>query len=125
MARPSMKTEHVKSLEGEDDQKRRLEAILKTVSGELSIAQACEQLGIGEARFHALRKIVLQAALDSTAPKAAGRPPAPQATPDISLVKELEHKVEQLSLELQAAQLRTELALCMPGVLRNDVKKKA
>ena len=122
MARPSMKTEHVKSLEGEDEEKHRLEVILKTVSGELSITEACEMLGVKEARFHALRKQALQGALNGIAPRAAGRPPI--LTPEeSSRIKELEAENKALKFNLYAERVRTEIAVTFPHMVKESKKK--
>jgi transposase len=103
-------------LEGGVDEKHRLRVILDVMGGSMSVKQACEVLGISEARFHQLRHQVLQGALDSLAPKRPGRPPASQPE-DTSCVEDLKQQVRELELDLQAALVRTELALAMPQVL--------
>ena len=49
MARPPDGIKHVDRLEGPEPSKRRLRVILETLTGERSVAQACEELGVGEA----------------------------------------------------------------------------
>lgn len=106
--------EYVEKLSGTAEAKRRLELILRTVAGTCRVQDACEQMGLGEARFHQLRKEVLQAALDSLAPKPAGRPPAPEPDPRVG---ELEEELGRSRLELAAARTREEIALVLPRVL--------
>lgn len=124
--RPPKKDLHVQHLDGGEEQKQRLQVILKTLSGELSVVEACQQLGISEARFHVLRKQTLQAALDALEPGAPGRPP--ESPPPDPRVTQLEEENKELKIELQAARVRTEIAVAMPHLLKDtleaDVKKK-
>src|SRR5262245_60589571 len=92
--------EYVTKLEGPDEAKRRLEWALRTLAGTARVQEACEQLGISEARFHQLRQEALQAALDRIVARPAGRPPAPGP----SGPAEQQEEVERLRLELAAAQ---------------------
>jgi hypothetical protein len=107
----------VERLDGPEDDRRRLRVILETISGQRTIASACEELGIKPARFHVLRTQALQAALDGIAPGSAGRPPKPDETPDPK-VTELEAKVRDLDLELRASEVREQIALTMPHILQ-------
>jgi hypothetical protein len=68
-------------------------------------------LGLSEPRFHQLRTQILQAGLDSLEPRPAGRPPRP--APDERL-QGLEARVTDLTIELQAAEVRDEIALTLP-----------
>ncbi|MCZ7607573.1 MAG: hypothetical protein M5U25_16200 [Planctomycetota bacterium] len=72
--RPPLKSALVDALPGPEEDKRRLRLILATVSGELTVAQACEQLGVGETRFFDLRRQALESALAGIAPREPGRP---------------------------------------------------
>jgi transposase len=108
----------VDPLEGPNADKRRLRIILETVAGERSVKEACEQLGVSEARFHVLRRQALQAALDGLAPGVAGRPRKADA-PESTRVQELKQEVAELKVDLQAALVRTEIALTMPHLLRD------
>jgi transposase-like protein len=101
----------------------RLEAILGTLTGAVSVAEACERLGVGEARLYQLRDAALEAALGRMEPGRAGRPPQQQTEGRIA---ELESEVRELRLELRAAQVREEIAVAMPHLLRprGAVKKK-
>ena len=69
----------VEHLDGSLQAKERLEVILETIAGRLTIDQACQRLGVQEARFHRLRTEVLEASLARLEPRSAGRPPR-QAT---------------------------------------------
>lgn len=117
MARPPEGPKAVEKLEGPEEAKQRLEVLLETLTGELSIAQACERLGIGEARFHVLRRQMLQGALEALEPAPAGRPRQVEA-PEAARIRELEEQVRELKFDLRASLVRTELALTMPHLMR-------
>jgi hypothetical protein len=91
--------------------------MLATIGGQMSVVDACEKLGVGEARFHELRAEWLQNSAALLEPKPLGRP-AVQVTPEAAKVAALERQVQELKLDLRAAQIREELALLMPHVLQ-------
>jgi hypothetical protein len=105
-------------LEGPDEAKHRLKAILETISGTKTIDEAAKEIGVGAARFHELRKEVLQAALVALEPRPAGRPRESEA-PDPRVV-ELEEQIRELTIEVKASQVREQIALTMPGLLKTD-----
>ena len=70
--RRSKGPELVENLEGSEHAKERLEIILATLSGELSVSAACEQLGIKAAMFYRLRTRVLQAGLSGPGAPSSG-----------------------------------------------------
>ena len=117
--RPPLGAELVSSLQGSPQAKHRLAVILRTLAGELTIPQACVELGIGESRFHTLRTELLQHAVAELEPQARGRPPTAQADPRLA---QLQQQVLALKTDLQAAQIREELALLLPHVLHPAVK---
>jgi len=107
----------VESLDGSERAKTRLKAILETLSGERSIPQVCEELGIQESMFHRVRSEVLQTALDRLEPRPLGRPPLPQLPQD-ARVAELEEENLRLQLEVKAAEIRRELAEKLPRLAK-------
>jgi hypothetical protein len=112
----------VERLEGSQRAKRRLQVILETLAGTRSIPEACEILGICESMFHRLRAEVLQTALDRLEPRPLGRP-RHAITVETQQVDALEQEVEELRTELQASQVREELAQILPAVVRPPLKK--
>ena len=102
--------------------KERLKIIMETVSGSLSIVEACGKLQISEAAFHKMRKKALREALISLEPGTVGRPPRPPTESD-SRVVELEKEITELRIDLEAARIREELAIAMPHVLENRHKR--
>lgn len=114
--RPPLGAGHVERLEGAPLSKQRLGIILRTLSGELTVDDACAEMGVSPAQFHRLRERALEGALAALAPGTAGRPAAAPAPP--SRVAELEAEVRDLKIDLRASQLREEIAVLMPHLLR-------
>jgi len=112
-------------MDGSEQAKRRLRVILEVIAEKRTVKSACEELGLSEARYHELERAALQGAVESLEPKPSGRPPAaPEDDPKRSA---LEEEVKELRIELRASQIREELAIVMPHLLkpRGDVKKTA
>jgi len=103
---------------GTPEAKARLAAIVATMSGEKSIPEACAELGIGEARFHEMRKEFLAEAVGLLERRAAGRKPAGPPEGAAERLAELEDENRTLRVELEAARIRTEIAVTMPHLLR-------
>jgi transposase len=122
--RPPGGSHHVMTLAGGVEEKHRLRVILDVMAQTMSVKQACTVLGVSEARFHQLRQQVLQGALDSLAPRRPGRPRASQPH-DTPQVEELRRQVRELEMDLQAALVRTELALSMPQVLMDRAVRRS
>ncbi len=112
-------TNLVEHLEGSERAKSRLKAILETLSGQRSIPEACQELGIQESMFHRVRSEVLQTALDRLEPRPLGRPPLPQP-PEQVRIAELEAENLQLCMELKAAEVRRELAEKLPRLAKPE-----
>ena len=104
--RKPLGTGHVDPLSGSERAKLRLATILNTLRGELRIADACQQLGVCESRFFAMRNHWLQEALELLEPRSAGRPPKAQVDPR---QKELEQTNSQLEQQLLEAQVRRDV----------------
>jgi hypothetical protein len=121
--RPRQGGEGVDRLEGTQDAKERLAVIMDTVSGKLTIQQACDQLGIAKSAFYKLREQALKGALENLEPKAMGRPAA-VVTPEQERIEELEHELRETRMDLEAAYLREELAVAMPHVLIDREERK-
>ena len=114
--RPPLGSELVERLEGSPQAKDRLRAILRTLSGEITIPQACAELGIGESRFHEMRSEVLQGVLENLEGKPRGRPP--DASEADARVQALQQHVLELTTDLRASQIREELAIMLPRLAR-------
>jgi hypothetical protein len=106
----------VDETEGSDQARRRLKVMLETISGEKRIPEACEELGIGEAQFHKLRRRMLEGALSTLEPSAPGRPKEKPGV-DERIVR-MQEENRQLKIELRASQIREEIALLMPHLVK-------
>jgi hypothetical protein len=115
MSRPNKGILHVESLEGDEASKRRLRAVLATISGELSVEEACALLCVSPSRFHELREEALSGALEALSPRPAGRPPAPKEDAEMAALR---RENAELRHDLEAARTRAEVALVLPGLLR-------
>ena len=115
--------ELVEHLDGSQQAKQRLETILETIVGQVTIDQACERLGIKPAMFYRLRTDVLEAGLARLEPRPMGRPPR-QPTAEEGKRAELEHRVEELESELKIAAVREEIARVMPHLSERDPRLK-
>jgi transposase-like protein len=119
--RPPKKSDLVDSFDAGNLERERLRIILQTLSGEVSVVEACELLDVSETRFHDLRTQALQAAVISLAPKPRGRPSKPGAPEEVQKLKE---QVMDLELELQTQRVKTEIAVTMPHLLKDKPTKK-
>jgi transposase-like protein len=115
---------HVEHLSGTRLAKRRLEMILKTMRGEITVEEACHALSIGESRFHALRNRWLQESLELLEPRPTGRPRQLPEVPSAEEVAALESEIERLRQELVVAEVREEVARVMPHVVHHAPAKK-
>ena len=116
--RPSKGPKLVRSLDGSAHARRRLEAVLETIAGGMSVREACERLCIGETAFHKMRTKALGAALVSLEPKALGRPPRRVDEKD-RRIGELGSEIDRLKKAVATSQVREELALAMPFLADN------
>lgn len=118
MARPTGGMKLLSGLSVSDDAKARFAAIFATMTGEKSILEVCKELGIGEPRFHAMRKEFLSEALPLLEKRPVGRKPVSEAeSPEVACLRE---ENEKLRLELAAAQIKAEIAVVMPGLLKSS-----
>lgn len=107
----------VDEIEGEPEAKRKLKVILETIAGTKAIAEACAELGIGEAMFHKLRTEWLVETVKLLEPKPLGRPPREKTLEEEELERLAEENARLLR-ELAASRLRAEIALAMPHLLK-------
>lgn len=97
----------IDDLVGDAQSKARVKVFLQTLTGECTVDDACDMLGIGPSRFFKLRNDWLQEAVDLLGPKPLGRPPK---TPDEPPAAELKRQVHELKQQLLGAELRAKLA---------------
>jgi hypothetical protein len=110
MPRPNKGLGHVDRLEGDPDSKWRLKVILATLTGEMLVEEAYDELEVGPTQLANLRRQTLQAALDGLVKKPGGRP-----RKEVSLtadeVAALQARNAELEREIVELRARVELAL--------------
>jgi hypothetical protein len=110
-------------LEGSGQAKERLEVILATITGQLTVDQACRRLAVKPSRFYQMRTEILEASLECLEPRPMGRPPH-VATAEEARCAELEQQVEQLQAELKLSEVREEIARTMPHMAESHAPGK-
>jgi len=115
--RKPMGTTIVANREGSEAARRRVQVVLQTIAGTLTVDEACRELGIGAAAFHKVRGQTLDGAIAACEPGPAGRPAARTDEKDAEILG-LRSRISDLEIDLRAAQTRAELAIAMPELLK-------
>lgn len=110
MPRPNKGLGHVDGLQGDPESKYRLKVVLATLTGEMLVDEAYEELEVGPTQFANLRKQTLQAALDGLQPKPVGRPRRASMRTDEE-VEAMETHIAELERELTLLRSRLELMI--------------
>jgi hypothetical protein len=113
----------VDGMEGPELPKLRLKTVLEVIGGERSVEEACGLLRVSRTRYYEIQSLVLAGAMDALTPRPAGRPRREPSEAEERL-RALEEKVEDLELDVKAAQIKQEIAEVMPHVLRRKSPKK-
>lgn len=116
--RPTTGPAIVEGFQGSPQAKQRLRAILETLAGETSILAACDELEVGEARFHELRREALEACLERLEPRKRGRKPRVEPPPTAAEVAQLQERVRELEIQLAVTEGRAALAAAQGSSLR-------
>jgi hypothetical protein len=114
--------EFVDKLDASLEAKERVKVVLETLNGTCRVQEACERLGIKEARFDQVRIEVLQGALKAAERRPAGRPALALSSAEEEN-QQLREQIAKLEAELQAALIRIELAVTLPQVGASVEKK--
>ncbi len=106
LGRKPQGTELVDALAGSSHAKARLKAFLETLSGEVSVDDACQRLSICQSRFFELRTEWLHESIDLLEPHLPGRPR--KAEPSISAeeVDLLRQRVQELEARAAAVEVQ-------------------
>jgi hypothetical protein len=115
--RPIQGAALVQPLAGSAQAKERLQVILQTLAGQLTIDEACTRLALRRSAFNKLRAQFLAGATGLLEPKRSGRKKH-VASPAELEAEQLRAEVARLKLELQAQQIREEIALVLPRLQR-------
>lgn len=122
MPRPNKGLGHVDALQGDPESKWRLKVVLATLTGEMLVDEAHDELGIGQSQFANLRKQALQGALDALQPKPVGRPRRVTAHSEAE-VEAMQQRI--VELERDAVVLRSRLELAILPLLKDRHRSKS
>jgi hypothetical protein len=120
-------SQHARKYKGSQEGKKRLEVILKTLAGEMKVEEACRILGIKEALFHRLRTRGV-VAMGEALERKAGGPPKKETEISQEEFEKVKRENLQLKLHIRGQQIREEMAILMPEVIkkaRESQKKTA
>jgi transposase-like protein len=120
MGRPPLGAKLVDALEGSKGAKDRLRAILSTITGESSVAEAARSIDCNEAYLYSLRGRFLQEGLEGLEPRKPGRKPKLTDEKDEEIAR-LRHELEKVQHVLTTLGVRLELATS--GVSRRQKKR--
>ena len=113
--RSGLGAELLEQLPAEAEEKRRLKAILLQICGEITVGEACAQIGVKASRYYELRECALQGALGALDLRPAGRPRSREAEP-LELVR-LRAERDRLERENHLLRVRQEVLEALPGVV--------
>lgn len=119
--RPISDLDLIERLDGPRQQRRRTRFVLATLTGDVTIAEACAQLGIGRTRCYVLRRRMLGGMLDALTPRRSGRPPQPG---DSGQVDALQARIRELEAALQTTALQSEIALATSSLRAHPPRTK-
>jgi hypothetical protein len=104
--------------------RQRLKVIFQTLAGVFTIEQACAILGIRRSAFHKLRAGFIARAVHLLEPRTPGRKKK-VVTPEQREIERLRQENEQLRFELKAQQIREEIGMLMPHLLKPRADRRA
>ena len=107
----------VNALVGSEHAKARLKAFLDTLSGETSVEEACQQLGICQSRFFEQRTAWLHDAIGLLEPRAAGRPRKEEPAISAEEARALRQRVQELEARAAAVEVQADLIRTLPHVV--------
>ena len=121
--RPVLGADLVEALGSSSAAKERLAVIIRTLAGEATVEEACAELLIGRSAFHKLRRRFMVEAAALLEPRPSGRRKRTVSQEQRELER-LKEENSRLRLELAAQQIREEIAVLMPHLLRERPGKK-
>ena len=118
--RPGQGPELVNTLEDcSEEARQRLKVIFQTLAGVFTVDEACEILSIRRSAFYKLRGQFIGNAVRLLEPRTPGRRKK-LITPEEAENQRLRDENERLKFELKAQQLREEIGILMPHLLKGD-----
>jgi transposase-like protein len=124
LGRKPQGAELVETLIGSQHAKLRLKAFLETLSGEASVDEVCEQLGICQSRFFEQRTAWLHDSIGLLEPRVPGRPRKEEPTISAEEARLLRQRVQELEARAAAVEVQAELARTLPHVVARAAAPK-
>jgi hypothetical protein len=124
LGRKPQGAELVEQLVGSEHAKARLKLFLQTLSDELSVGDACRQLGISESRFYDQRNAWLHGSVEFLEPRSAGRPCQEEPTISPAELRALRQRVQELEARAAAVEVQAELLRTLPQVVARAAHQK-
>jgi hypothetical protein len=90
-----------------------MRVVLETIAGVRRVREACEELGICEQRFEAIRVAAIRAGVAALEPRPMGRPPKVLSEARFEIAR-LQERIAELEAQLQVASVRAELVGVLP-----------
>jgi len=117
LGRKPQGAELVDMLVGSEHAKARLKAFLETLSGEVSVEDVCQQLGICQSRFFEQRTEWLHDSIELLEPRAAGRPRKEEPAISVEEAQSLQQRVQELEARAAAVEVQADLIRTLPHVV--------
>lgn len=125
LGRKPQGTELVDAMVGSEHAKARLKAFLETLSGAVSVDDACRELGICQSRFFEQRTEWLHESIGLLEPRVPGRPRKTEPSISAEEVQSLRRRVQELEARAAAVEVQAELVRTLPHVMaRASAPKK-
>jgi len=120
MGAPTKGVAHVDAIDGSPLAKERAKTILRLIGGELTRAQAAEEMRVSVRRVRQLREAMLTSAVAALEPGKPGRPRNPEPSAAERRVSELEATEQWLRWEIEASGVRERIAMVFPHLVRPE-----
>src|SRR5262249_45823847 len=114
--------ELAEQLDGSAEARRRMRVVLATIAGTCRVQEACEELGICEQRFEAIRATAIRAGIAALEARPMGRPPKVLSEAQAEVAR-LRERVAELEAQLHVASVCAELVGALPR--RDGVGKRS
>ncbi len=124
LGRKPQGAELVDTLAGSQHAKSRLKAFLETLSGEVSVDEVCQQLGISQSRFFEQRTAWLHESIGLLEPRTPGRPRKEEPALSAEEVRLLRQRMQELTARAAAVEVQAELVRTLPHVVARAMAPK-
>jgi transposase-like protein len=125
LGRKPQGAELVDLLSGSEHAKARLKAFLETLSGEASVEEVCQQLGICPSRFFEQRTAWLHDSIGLLEPRLPGRPRKAEPALSAEEAQALRQRVQELEARAAAVEVQADLVHTLPHVVAHAMASRS